>query len=382
MVIPSSPPVKFPQLARGRRERTRRLLGGALFFRNGRSALLYSLVQFGLKPPDVILVPAYYCKSALQSIVAQGFKPVFIDVDRHLNIPLTTLRATLQSFKIKAVILVHFFGLRSRLREQILVICQDAGVKVIEDYCHSFLSFGRMQHHESPEVVAIFSIRKILPVADGGAAVRGALSGEGSVVNKFDWLSILRDIFFLITSLARLLLLRFGKFNPYGRSAEVALRAIRKLGSGGNFGTVGDLTAYPASPGLLLSGILADASYLLFASERRRINYAQLADLLSSNGVEVLFPILSSDDVPQTLPILDPSGTLHDFLRDMGIGVYRWPGGELPSDVSSRADMFPNSVRMNEVLVCLPIHQGIAAREISFILQAIVAWRRTITMVQ
>ena len=52
---------------------------------------------------------------------------------------------------------------------------------------------------------------------------------------------------------------------------------------------------------------------------------------------------LSFDIFPQALVIFDQGDGLVEYLRDNGVGAWRWPGDELPLEVKEDPDVFKNS---------------------------------------
>ncbi|MEW6165077.1 MAG: DegT/DnrJ/EryC1/StrS family aminotransferase [Pseudomonadota bacterium] len=378
MTVPSRP---FPVIrwhAPDSPEQWNTVIGDALFLPSGRFALLQGLLRLGLKPGDAIAVPAYYCESGLQAIVAQGFEPVFFDIGDDLEIPCTSLEAALSNRKIKAVLLVHFFGFLSVSREPAIRLCRAAEVKIIEDYCHSFLTLPAKMNKEMAGDIFIFSMRKTLPVADGGALVHRDCHWEG----RGGCRPFALDFPFLTKRLVEAMVIRLGWPNPYGAAADSLKKVHARLFGKGVRTVKNDGGDGLLPPSWSLGHILSDGSYLRHVAQTRRSNYCKLAEALAPMRLQIAIRALGEDDVPQILPVMDNSGSLLDFLRSKGIGAYRWPGKELPSEVMSRRDIFPNANRINDSIVCLPVHQDIRDSHITFIADAVAIWSKTIRVEQ
>lgn len=349
----------------------------ALFFPSGRLALLHAMRRFGFGPGDAIIVPAYYCASGLQAIVAHGFEPVFTDVTDGLEISSRNLEVALSNRKVKAVLLVHFFGFAPTLRDETIRRCHAAGVRVIEDHCHSFLSHLDSGRSSPVADARIFSMRKTLPVTDGGALLPGN-AREVALAAQPDRLPFVRDILFLVMRLIESAMIRLGWPNLYGgmigRLRQQA--SARPDGGSGERAEV-DSGAEAVLPSWSLWHFLSDRSYLQQVAQRRRANYRKLAKALAPLKVPMVFPALDESAVPQVLPALDPSGTLADFLRDKGVGAYRWPGEELPAEVKASSEAFPNAVRLSNSMVCLPVHQDIDDGHIASMTAAVSDWQKT-----
>lgn len=379
MIVPSRP---FPMIRLACPDKSGQhntILGDAAFFPRGRLALLHGMIRLGLEPGDAIIVPAYYCESALQAIVAYGFEPVFVDVGDDLQIPFEKLKAALASSKAEAVLLMHFFGFSPALREETVLFCRVAGIKIIEDYCHSFLSYLDSGSRTTGADACIFSVRKTLPVADGGALLPGGVRGD-AVPPQPGSLPFTGDIPFLSMRMIESVLIRLGWPNLYGQWVGNARAVFARPYKGCGKVAVDDHSETEATlPSWSLMHLLCNEPYLRHVAQRRLDNYRKLAQALAFLNVEMAVHAINEGDIPQVLPVLDSSGTLADFLRGKGIGVYRWPGEELPAEVRSGKDIFPNAVRLNDSIVCLPLHQDISDVHIVFMVDAISGWRKRLS---
>lgn len=114
---------------------------------SGTAAIHMSLVMAGVKPGDIVIVPALTFIAAVNPVAYQFAEPVFMDCDDSLCIDPVKLRAFCanecelrdgvlihkQSQKtVKAVVVVHVFGNLADM-EQIVKIANEYGLKLIED---------------------------------------------------------------------------------------------------------------------------------------------------------------------------------------------------------------------------------------------------------
>ena len=112
---------------------------------SGTSALHLSLVEAGVKPGDVVLVPPLTFIAAVNPVKYQFATPVFIDCDDSLCMDPQKLRAfcedacswdghtlTHNGAVVKAIVVVHVFGNMADM-EAIMEIAGNYGLKVIED---------------------------------------------------------------------------------------------------------------------------------------------------------------------------------------------------------------------------------------------------------
>lgn len=112
---------------------------------SGTSALHLSLVQMGIEPGDVVLVPPVTFIAAVNPVRYQFADPVFIDCDDGFCMDPVKLRSFCEnecSFengqlyfdekKVKAVVVVHVFGNMADM-EEIMEVASDFNLKVLED---------------------------------------------------------------------------------------------------------------------------------------------------------------------------------------------------------------------------------------------------------
>ncbi|MDD1752795.1 MAG: DegT/DnrJ/EryC1/StrS family aminotransferase [Methanotrichaceae archaeon] len=99
---------------------------------NGTVALDLALKALNLKSGDEIISPAFSFIATANSILYQGLKPVFVDVDpRTFNINSEDLKEKITS-RTKAVVGVHLYGQPLELRD-VKEICEDHHLVLVED---------------------------------------------------------------------------------------------------------------------------------------------------------------------------------------------------------------------------------------------------------
>ena len=107
----------------------------AFSFNSGRSALLAILKSLETEEGGEILLQAFTCSAAVNPILWQKLKPVFVDIDATLNLDPQKLERKITK-KSKAVIIQHTFGCPAKI-EEIKNICQKYNLFLIEDCAHS-----------------------------------------------------------------------------------------------------------------------------------------------------------------------------------------------------------------------------------------------------
>ena len=138
------------------------------FFPLGRIALLSGMISLGLTKGDKILLPGYICDSAIKPLRDYGYKLIFVDIDENLNISLSAIKVVINEHDIKAIVIVNYFGFKAKI-STIIKFCESLNIMVIEDCSHSFLSHFLLSNSEVESDMELYSMRKTLPVKDGGA---------------------------------------------------------------------------------------------------------------------------------------------------------------------------------------------------------------------
>ena len=99
---------------------------------NGTAALEIALAALKLKPGSKVIVPNLTIISCLNAILINNLKPVFVDVNKDdFNICINDLKKKTNK-DIKALIMVHTYGLASNIKE-IQLLKKQFNFKIIED---------------------------------------------------------------------------------------------------------------------------------------------------------------------------------------------------------------------------------------------------------
>jgi CDP-4-dehydro-6-deoxyglucose reductase, E1 len=101
------------------------------------SALVNPARKRRLAPGDHVAVPAVCWSTSLWPLVQMGLRPVLIDVDPStLNLSIPWLLRAMESYPIRAVMMVHILGCSTDL-PALLRIVQEHDLVLIEDTCES-----------------------------------------------------------------------------------------------------------------------------------------------------------------------------------------------------------------------------------------------------
>jgi dTDP-4-amino-4,6-dideoxygalactose transaminase len=102
---------------------------------SGTDAIFLSLRAIDIKPGDEVITTAFTFYATVGAIVTAGAKPVFCDVGEDFNIDVSKIRSLITK-DTKAIVPVHWSG-RPCDMEELLRIAKEFNLHIIEDACHS-----------------------------------------------------------------------------------------------------------------------------------------------------------------------------------------------------------------------------------------------------
>ena len=108
----------------------------ALAVNSGSSALFCAIVALGISEGDEVIIPAFTWFSDFTSVILNGAKVVFADIDESLNLDPDDFERKITE-KTKAVIVVHYQGGPANM-DRIVSIAEARGISIIEDCAQAF----------------------------------------------------------------------------------------------------------------------------------------------------------------------------------------------------------------------------------------------------
>lgn len=335
--------------------------GAQAVFSCAREALFYGLKLLD-RLPQRIHIPAYCCRSVLAPIERLKLEVRFYDVDKQLK-PVINNRGF---GKGDILLLIHYFGIPQDT-QYINQICKEFGMLLVEDCAHTLPNPGVKQTMGSLGAFSIYSLRKQLPVPDGGVLIVNDAQIKGRMLNIP--LPELRK-----TPLKRWLVINFDRmaFSLGWPNTLVIKDALRgQIGSGDNvFHAQLSNDAVPEVSRITLQ-VLSHIDINAVVKIRLE-NYRYLANCLANvNGVIMPFPLLPDGAVPQAFPFLlkENIDNVCISLQKNGIAVGRWPGREFPREVP--LSDFPGTFLWTESLLLLPLHQDLTTAHIDRIVHVL-----------
>ena len=145
-----------------------RVLGRDIItFRYGRDAIYWGLRQLNVKKGENVLMPASLCDVIIQPFLSLQINIKYYGLNSSLHYNVEEITDKIDD-KTRAVYVIHYFGFPQVDIEKVVELCNKRGLFLIEDCAHSFLGQYKGKPLGDYGHISIFSIRKFLPLPDGG----------------------------------------------------------------------------------------------------------------------------------------------------------------------------------------------------------------------
>ncbi|RJO61511.1 hypothetical protein C4544_02575 [candidate division WS5 bacterium] len=330
-------------------------------FNSARDAL-YNGIKLLDYVPLRVHIPAYCCQSVLVPFGKLGIEIKFYDID-------SNLRPVIKKSDFSrgdVFLLVHFFGIPQDTLS-INQLCQEFNMVLVEDCAHTLPDPEARYPVGSIGAFSVYSLRKQLPVPDGGVLVVNNPQIKKHMINNIRLPNLYR------MSLRRWLITNFDRVTFILRCHNVLflksiLRRVFGLTNGLLDGNVSDAPAYDIS---YITVRVLERLDIKSVIRIRRNNYHYLVNRLANiSGLSIPFPSLHDGAVPQVLPLLlSKAEHVKTYMNKKGVFVGRWPGLELPRQVS-RSD-FPMTFTWVDSCISLPVHQDLKAAHLDIIIKTL-----------
>lgn len=328
-------------------------------YSSARTALLAALKGRG---GQTIWLPAFMCRSLLKPIRACGLKVRYYDIDMDFMPLLNHVVPEAGDY----LLVVHFFGIYRPL-DGIREFCTTNRMLLIEDCAHILPDPKAPCPAGSTGDVAIFSLRKLLPVPDGGVLVeRGEHKAETPPRNSYRHLGLKKRLLMLSETLA---------FKTGFNILPVKRAFRRALGNTDSAALSGE-----RDPGAYHPDIhpMPENDFIGKTVERRKENYRSLHELLiHQGGVKIPFPVLPPGSCPQAFPVVvrHPAEVASHLNRE-GVEAGIWPGEE---KIPFPTEDYPLAALWQKWLLLLPVHQELRLVHLEYMAKAL---RRAVDMTE
>ena len=323
---------------------------------SGRAALYWGLRSLGLPAGTPAWMPSYHCGVEVDAAIHAGFDPKFYKVNENLSIDEGDLSRRIERSP-GPVLMVHYFGFPQPCLDRIAELCRVSKCFLIEDCAHALFSSdesGRETGTVAP--MSIYSLRKTLPVVDGGALRVG---GNLAIQPKLDAMAMDAYRVYLKNTIR-------------GIAGQALTDTYRKLrwrddGRATYPSGTGDVFSHAYTrPLSSLSRIKAGSISSSEVIDKRRENYRRLHEALTgAPGYRPLWGNLPAGMCPLFLPVsVGRRDWLMKRMADGGVETFRFGASS-----AHRVDggEFRETLSLRNQLLCLPIHQDLGVDEIKAI---------------
>ncbi|MEG2050949.1 MAG: aminotransferase class I/II-fold pyridoxal phosphate-dependent enzyme [Oscillospiraceae bacterium] len=163
---------------------------------SGTSAIHMALKSFGVSEGNIVFCQSLTFSATANPIIYQGAKPVFIDSEQDSwNMSPVALEKAFKKYpNVKAVIVVHLYGIAANL-EEILVICKKHNVPLIEDAAEAFgtLYAGKPVGSFGDSAILSFNGNKIITSSGGGMLLFNTEDAQERAKKVRFWVTQSRD---------------------------------------------------------------------------------------------------------------------------------------------------------------------------------------------
>lgn len=336
------------------------------FYVRGCSALYHFLNNYEGNQGMAALVPSYLCQDVLETFQMARVPISFYTIDEKCRFDIRELEEKLDE-GAKFLYLVHFFGFPQSL-ESVLKLAREKNVMVVEDCAHAL--FGKSGERWLGEFgdVAIFSLRKTLPIPDGG----GLLINNNVIMAKVIETSSCGVTYFYsaVKLIMKRLLWRI-QLAPW-RLPFIGPRLLSTV-----------QTIDRQKPELPLKQISPLSKHILdcYDSEKaslaRRNNYLFYLKLIKQYpAIKPLFQDLPPGVVPFSFPVIVPNrDILVEGMKEQGVwcNIGFPESEEFESGNLLLGRLFPGTEFLSRYLLELPVHQDLNSSHLVRIMELFVA---------
>jgi dTDP-4-amino-4,6-dideoxygalactose transaminase len=317
--------------------------------RFSRDALFLVFTAFGAAPDTPVWCPSFHCGMEVRAAAEAGFTPRFYRLRDDLTVDEDHLERCLDDAP-GPVLLIHYFGFAQPGTARIAALCRARSVPMIEDCSHAFLSRCGGRPIGTEGTAATFSLYKTFGTSDGGAlrfdrAVEPLHSPR--VAWSAQWGSFQR---------------RWRDRPPLARAEETIQARFERRKEIAWRRIFEDRWHSPRGISGLSLALIERSDPAQIVARRRR-NYERLDALLrDAAGYRPVARSLPGESCPLYLPIFIRNRTAA-FVKLFAARVEPFIFGMFHHP-AMMAEAFPESRRMRDEILCLPIHQDLGDADI------------------
>jgi dTDP-4-amino-4,6-dideoxygalactose transaminase len=333
------------------------------WFNKGRDALWWGIKHLGLLPDDEVLMPASICEVVLAPLMEAGIRIKYYGLNLGMEFDPAEIERKITP-GTKAVYLNYYFGFPQN-PDSVKKICEDHSIFLIEDCAHAPLSQYRGKLLGENGDISIFSLRKFLPVWEGGIL-------KVNTAKKFtlDVQLENRKKTLEVTQLAKHLAKGFGQ--ALGLNPAAFIQSLLEYPEWEDRISLGE-ERYNESFSPLIKKILRHSDPASISLKRRQNFKFWMERFTDLKGAKPVYSELPDGVVPYSFPFLSTNQKeLYGKLSRMGVYLeptfnYTFYSAAAKEDHNEK---FMDVAYLADRLLSLPVHQNLTPGNLEMI------WRR------
>ena len=309
------------------------------YVRTGREALALAARTICHDEGDVVLMPAYCCRTMEWPFLDYGWKIEYFKLKHDLSVDIDDLLEKVHTLKPKAVLVMNYYGFTD-VSAAITIVKGCSNIPVIEDFSHCLLSYDSIlkSYCHKPDF-CIASIRKSIGVPDGALFMSNVpYKNEYIITQETDFLK------------KRLLAFREKEkfFYTYDEKLRISSKEKLKAASDSLTRPIEVFSMSNESKDIINH---IDIETIMYA---RNNNYKHLYTLLKDNSqLEILFKPSLSNPCPFSFPVIFKDRySVQKIMADHGLFL------QVIWTISDKAKLVcQNSKRVSENMLSIPMDQ-------------------------
>jgi perosamine synthetase len=309
----------------------------------GRDALTLAATVLGLRADDTVLLPCYLCNEVVKPFLGRC-RVEFYPIRPGLMIDPEVVRKRLSQSRVKALVMINYFGFLEPQRIELKKLCAEYGTTLVEDCALSLLSENSGQTGD----LAIYSFRKTLPIPDGGGL---KANGDTNLRTPEFRPQIVSDLLSLCVVAKQRLKIRTERLSRSGLSSQAngAGSPTRSQTTNPRFLPMSSFARRGIRRASFVEIIKRQRQDFLFWSER----------VASTKRCEPIYQSLPTGVCPLGFPIkIQDRNEVRTRLQ--GRGIYLKVHWRVPAAVGSD---FPESHALSAQMLTLPVYPELGQKE-------------------
>ncbi|MBW2995892.1 DegT/DnrJ/EryC1/StrS family aminotransferase [Candidatus Woesearchaeota archaeon] len=327
-----------------------------VFYPYARNALYTAFKLMEIEKKDNVLFPSFICRTAITPLLPFTKDVRLYKTKKNLDLDINDLKKKIDS-NTKAIVVMHYFGFARNL-DEIKKICEEKGIYLIEDCALALFSRHKGKLVGSYGDFAVFSLRKTLPLFEGGVLVVNNEKFE-LPVNKRRALKLS----YMFYRLGRTLeYLKKGIYFRLGKAATKYEKRTKKKDKEREL--FGDASVFFKS--MWLSRFVLKHCDSQKIIKQRRENFLFLLNALKGSKVEALIKELPAGVCPLFFPVLHENKLeIREKLWRDGIETLLHWNKILPEQLE--LNKYPDTKYLADRQFSIPIHQDLKKKHMEYI---------------